>query len=284
MTRARDYLLLPDVKHKKRRTSSWYSLLAESAPGASWDRWSPPLLQDGQSTASYAGGQAPSDFAVFQARLLERMARIEAASVGRYRVVNPSEHAEVRAEEEERETAAVETEDGSDGEQARQTGLLVHDALERLAPGDESTVDEVLRALAREYPMAETDAARTMVAAALRSDIVQRAHAAEHRWKEIPIMRISDREGTEINRGYCDLVFTDGEDLVIVDYKTDRVQSRAEAQERAELLYRRQLEIYARAVAEGTGKRVRAAVLLFLRPTSGPLEIDLGITAVPETS
>ena len=59
----------------------------------------------------------------------------------------------------------------------------------------------------------------------------------------------------------CWLEEEDG--LVVIDYKTDRLRSRAEARKRA-ALYRGQLKAYASALERITGKPVKECVLYFL--------------------
>ncbi|MBQ4370164.1 MAG: helicase-exonuclease AddAB subunit AddA, partial [Oscillospiraceae bacterium] len=63
-------------------------------------------------------------------------------------------------------------------------------------------------------------------------------------------------------QGVVDLCFEENGELVIVDYKTDRVFGRA-LDDRAES-YRRQIEIYARAMERICGKKVREKIIYFI--------------------
>ena len=67
-----------------------------------------------------------------------------------------------------------------------------------------------------------------------------------------------------IVQGIVDLLVKTPEGLVIIDFKTDDV-SAEECAKRAEL-YRRQLDLYARAAAAITGSNILSKWLYFLRP------------------
>jgi ATP-dependent exoDNAse (exonuclease V) beta subunit len=73
-------------------------------------------------------------------------------------------------------------------------------------------------------------------------------------------------------RGQVDLWFEEGGDLVVVDYKTDAVNT-AEAHERAHD-YAVQLRLYAMAVERVAGRAPNRAWLHFLRPNTA-VEVDL---------
>jgi len=64
-------------------------------------------------------------------------------------------------------------------------------------------------------------------------------------------------------QGVVDCFLEEEDGLVVIDYKTDRLKSRAEAQKRAEL-YRGQLGAYASALERITGRPVKTCVLYFL--------------------
>ncbi len=58
---------------------------------------------------------------------------------------------------------------------------------------------------------------------------------------------------TVLVQGIIDVYFEEPDGLVVLDYKTDRVKSEEELKEK----YQGQLEYYARALEQITGKRVR---------------------------
>ncbi len=66
-------------------------------------------------------------------------------------------------------------------------------------------------------------------------------------------------------QGVVDAFWEDEEGITVVDYKTDRVRTRAEAEERAKR-YREQLRAYARALARICARPVRRCALYFLSP------------------
>ena len=64
-------------------------------------------------------------------------------------------------------------------------------------------------------------------------------------------------------QGVVDCFLEEPDGLVVIDYKTDRLKSRAEAEKRA-ALYRGQLAAYASALERITGRPVKESVLYFL--------------------
>lgn len=109
-------------------------------------------------------------------------------------------------------------------------------------------------------------------AAALASDVVQRAAARPH-WRETYVGTVVPEPGVDgtLVEGYVDLLYRDDDGLVLVDYKTDAAMG-------AEALtaYETQLAVYARAITDATAEPVTRSVLLFLRPT-GALEHALTV-------
>ncbi len=70
----------------------------------------------------------------------------------------------------------------------------------------------------------------------------------------------TDASGTVLVQGKADAFFEEDDGIVIVDYKTDRVDAKNGEKELADR-YAYQLELYARAVARGTGKTVKETVI-----------------------
>ena len=139
-------------------------------------------------------------------------------------------------------------------------GLLVH-ALLAQAPFDAEP--ETLRDLARVEARigglgeAEATAAVEVVARVLRHDLLVRARAAAARGacrREAPVA-CTLPDGT-IVEGIVDLAFEDRGRWVVVDYKTDR-EIAAAGEER----YRRQVALYATAIAQATGQSADAVLL-----------------------
>jgi ATP-dependent helicase/nuclease subunit A len=112
-----------------------------------------------------------------------------------------------------------------------------------------------------------------LVQSALDSPTVRAACAAEH-WREtyvaVPV------EGLTLE-GYVDLVYRDagaeGAPLVVVDYKTDAIETDAMLASRMSH-YQVQGAAYAIAVAAATGARVDRCVFVFLSP-GGVREVEI---------
>jgi ATP-dependent helicase/nuclease subunit A len=88
--------------------------------------------------------------------------------------------------------------------------------------------------------------------------VLQRARSAERVWREL---RLWFPEGEELVEGAVDLVFEEQGELVVVDYKTDRIadeQAVAQAAHHAP-----QLQLYGRGLAQASGQRVRQRIVLF---------------------
>jgi ATP-dependent helicase/nuclease subunit A len=106
------------------------------------------------------------------------------------------------------------------------------------------------------------------------SEPVRRAVASGRWWREVPVGASLDAvvyAGSVLDEvlveGFIDLLYEDGADLVVVDYKTDDVRDDAEIEARM-AKYRIQGEAYARLVHEVTGRRVARCEFVFPVATS----------------
>ena len=79
-------------------------------------------------------------------------------------------------------------------------------------------------------------------------------------------------EGPVLVEGFIDLVFETADGLVVVDYKTDGVESPEEI-DRSMEHYRLQGGAYALALEQATGKQVAKVIFLFLS-TGSEIEMD----------
>ena len=132
-------------------------------------------------------------------------------------------------------------------------GLLVHELLAR-APFDANT--DALAELAQLHarllglPGADADSAATVVRRVLNHDLWNRARAAHVRGacrRETPVTIALD-DGT-LAEGIVDLAFEQNGTWTVVDYKSDR-----EFASVGEEKYRRQVALYASAIARATGQ------------------------------
>ena len=236
--------------------------------------WDPTLLdRPGDDTRGLrrddliAKDARPEDVAADRARYdawqAGRAAVLERAGVPSMQVVTATEW--VRSEEShagEIQTSAIVIDDASapgPRPSGRRFGVLVH-ALLAAAPVD--ATERQLRDLAALHarvlaaPDAERDGAVEVVARVMRHAILDAARAAMragrrcHREAPITLCR-----GGAIIDGQIDLAFETAEGWTVVDFKTDAELGASEE------VYRRQVALYADALAQITGKPARGVIL-----------------------
>ena len=139
-------------------------------------------------------------------------------------------------------------------------GLLVHSVLAQAPFGAaRGMLDDLAAVEARMLGLTaeEADAAATAVERLLRHDLLVRAREADARGacrRETPVTFTSP-DGTLIE-GIVDLAFEDAGEWTVVDYKTDRELAAAGEDE-----YRRQVALYAAAIAQATGQPARGVLI-----------------------
>lgn len=139
-------------------------------------------------------------------------------------------------------------------------GRAVHAVLQTVDLRTGNGVDDIARAQASAEGVPDHAAQVARLAkAAIDSDVVREAIQHRH-WREL---YVAAPVGGTVIEGFVDLLYDDGEGLVIVDYKTDAVDDSSGANALA-ARYRSQLAAYAVALERTTGRPVRAAVLLFV--------------------
>ena len=74
---------------------------------------------------------------------------------------------------------------------------------------------------------------------------------------EQPFVMLDEADGKTLVQGIIDVFFEEDGELVVLDYKTDRVSSLDELKER----YQVQLDYYAKALSQLTGKQVKEKVI-----------------------
>lgn len=97
------------------------------------------------------------------------------------------------------------------------------------------------------------------------SELAKRMFESDHIYREIKVssfVRVSQLEDTSFNdkvliQGIADCVFEENGELVLVDYKTDKVNSEEELLD----LYKNQIKFYKSAVSKTLGKNVKTAML-----------------------
>ena len=143
------------------------------------------------------------------------------------------------------------------GRAATAFGRAVHATLQAVdlaADLDElDDLDDVARAQAAvEGVPGEAASVAAHARSARESEAVREALAAPRRWRELYVG--APVEGVTVE-GFCDLVHRDGDGLVVVDYKTDRLAGRTP--EEAVARYHPQIAAYALALESALGIPVR---------------------------
>jgi ATP-dependent exoDNAse (exonuclease V) beta subunit len=137
-------------------------------------------------------------------------------------------------------------------------GTLVHASLAAVPlDADEVTINQIAAVQARivAAPPDEVAAAQQVVRTVLSHGLLTAARRAAERGallRETPITIVRDGQLIE---GNVDLAFETEDGFLVIDFKTDRAEG--------ELLagYSRQVQLYAEAIAEATGKPARAVLM-----------------------
>ncbi len=150
------------------------------------------------------------------------------------------------------------------GRAATSLGSAVHAVLQEIDLNSGDGIVELASEQATVHGVADrADEVARLVKAVLDSGVVKEAVESGRYWRETPVAA-GVGQGKSLE-GVIDLIFESAQgELVIVDYKTDRVQGRSLA-EMAEP-YRTQIGAYAAVADKTTPARVVRAVLLFARP------------------
>jgi hypothetical protein len=140
----------------------------------------------------------------------------------------------------------------------RRFGVLVHSVLSAVDLGvrDREAVRQLATANGRLVGASDDEvAAATDVAwVALAHPLLRRAGASAETHREMPlVLRLSDGSLAE---GTLDLAFREAEEWTVVDFKTDSELDGSRPR------YEGQVRLYARAVAEATGKQTRGVILV----------------------
>ena len=186
-----------------------------------------------------------------------------------------------------------------DSERGRLRGSALHTALRfldltALDEASEAEVARALRDLVEEGVLSEADYdlvepqledLAAFYRSPLAGQIAAAAAAGRPLYREIPFSyawpasrlfpeRQFAADERVLIQGMIDLWFEDeGGELVLVDYKSDRVPADAEAAQRADARYARQLELYGHAIALATGRQVARRVIWSL-PARRAIALD----------
>ncbi|MBI3126584.1 MAG: UvrD-helicase domain-containing protein [Candidatus Tectomicrobia bacterium] len=195
-----------------------------------------------------------------QAELEGRLAELKAPPAWRPPLA-PSRLAE--HEEGSRESERYAGADGTGRERSLAFGALAHALLAGVGSIPPGEWEAQARALAREKGLDEAAAreALELIRKGAAGRLLQRAAAAPRAWREFSFFaRVEGR----LVRGFADLVFEEGEGLVIGDFKTDDAKA-GDVPARA-ARYAPQGAAYALCLEAASGKKVKEVVFSFLRP------------------
>ena len=137
-------------------------------------------------------------------------------------------------------------------------GTLVHASLAAVPlDADQATSDRIVAVQARivAAPAVEVIAAQQLVRAVLGHEVLAQARRAAARGallRETPTTIVLDGQVIE---GNVDLAFETEDGYLVVDFKTDRAEGDVLA------VYTRQVQLYAEAIAQATGKPARALLM-----------------------
>lgn len=280
-TRARDHLIvsLTRLAGTKRRTAA--SILAEAgaagagavklgaAPGPSAGRDGPQ--PDGDSRPAEPE-TAPAPLPDREIWLAEREAALKAASAPE--AVSATGLARSAAESDDPGLAKAELDleqpPWKKGRYGTAVGRAVHAVLQTVDLATGEGLDELARAQAAAEGVASRRADVVRLAQAGLATKMARAAAAGRHWREL---WVAAPVGGRLVEGYIDLLYEGPDGLVVVDWKTDRIDGDDDT---AALLarYRLQGAGYAAAVEAVTGQPVARVVFGFLRP-EGAVEAEL---------
>ncbi|NQW17029.1 MAG: UvrD-helicase domain-containing protein [Chloroflexi bacterium] len=265
-TRAKDYLVVSMYRPSKDK-SSLAARIDEVMNGS--PLWSelPDFgrveRQDAPVATPDFGSEA--DFSVWEA---ERKRVLNCASLGRTISATSLKEAGSAApytEDVKPVSPSVVEHPWRKGRGASEVGRAVHAVLQDidLSSGDGIDAAAQLHAVAEGVGDRSGEVAN-LARSTLQVPVVQRAAQFNKHFREayvgVPVV-----EGESGLEGFIDLAFEDENgDLVIIDFKTDRVGD-GDVLAEASAPYRMQLGVYAHAIAQATGLRVSEAWLVFSR-------------------
>ncbi len=150
-------------------------------------------------------------------------------------------------------------------------GDAVHMVMERVTLPAADDLEAIADDVCKEGGIAaQTDDVIAMCRACLQAHCVQGALASGRWWREVPFVlsRAIDPDDSgrgPLATGRVDMAYTDGGELIVVDYKTDKDVTAATAEDHALEKHSGQAEIYAQALASATGLPVREVVFVYCK-------------------
>ena len=150
-------------------------------------------------------------------------------------------------------------------------GDAVHMVMERVTlPGARDLVAIVDDVCSEGDIVDQLDDVAAMCRSCLQSHCVRRALAGGRVWREVPFVlsratQPGDAEHGPLATGRVDLVHLDSDELVVIDYKTDKDVTTETAEAHALEKHSGQAEIYTHALAAATGYPVREVTFVYCK-------------------
>lgn len=256
-TRARDHLVVSLYRTAKDQRS-WAALIAEHMEGGN-HLWQPVATERTTRPVASQETEPPEPNDTPDARqqwvddrqqLLQQRAR-------------PSSVAATALAQVVKEEAESPEEPWRRGRAGTNVGRAVHAVLQSVDLATGQGLEDTARAQAAAEGILGREAEIIrLTRVALETETVKRAVATGRLWREVPV---GAPVGETVLEGFIDLLFEEDDGLVVVDYKTDSLETDEEIAARSGL-YRIQAGAYALALQEATGRSVKEVVLLFLQP------------------
>ncbi|MCZ7526481.1 MAG: UvrD-helicase domain-containing protein [Acidimicrobiia bacterium] len=290
-TRARDHLVV--FLHHRVAGRCHASRLWEVLEGSPHRRLAPGVPA-GPPPAAVTAAPRPMDEEERAAWLTDRARRLAragrpasiAATALPVHPVPAAGRAEERADERADRVGVEQADEGVDesvedaetrppwrrGRAGTSLGRAVHAVLQTVDLASGADLEETARAQARAEGIPDREGeVRALVAGVLGSPIVREAVAGGRFWREVPV---AAPVGDVVLEGFVDLLVEGPDGLVVVDYKTDRLDTEAAVDAAADR-YRLQIGAYALALEKALGRTVSRGVLVFARPGRA-VERDVG--------
>jgi ATP-dependent helicase/nuclease subunit A len=141
-------------------------------------------------------------------------------------------------------------------------GDALHLVMERVSLPDATDLDDVVESVCAEAGLLDrTGEVQGMATRCLSSEAVRSALASGTYWREVPF---TVTRGGGFAVGRVDLVYREGDALIVVDYKSEQVDA-AQVEGHARTHHAGQAAVYAEALEQATGLPVRRVVFVFPR-------------------
>ena len=165
----------------------------------------------------------------------------------------------VDAEKKEREDRVFDEPEAGSPWGGKELGTFAHLLLEKGLDWDKATLEKAAAFYRDNSGISQEQASLAVewVEKTLQSKIIQQARGSKKVFRELPLT-VQQADGSYLN-AVLDLAFLDGDQWILVDYKTD--QKKEPGMEK----YQKQLGIYSELLEKMTGKKVKSRNLHFLR-------------------